>query len=147
MPRCSSYHYARQHFWFGDSTWVQQNGTAMGTPPAPAYAQLYYLIHELSFMQRFLQLQLYVRYLDNIFVIWKPTSDRDPQDWDSFQEIVNSFGNLQWNFEECSKKVTFLDLEIHLDHNGLLFADIYEKELNLYLYLPPHSSHSQGVLR
>jgi len=68
-------------FRFGDRTWVQQNGTAMGTPTAPAYAQLYFLIHELNFMQQFPQLQLYVIYLDDIFVIWQPASDKDSNDW------------------------------------------------------------------
>ena len=54
-------------FWFGASVWVQKNGTAMGTPPAPEYAQFHYLAHQLTFVHTYPQRCYYVRYLNDIF--------------------------------------------------------------------------------
>jgi hypothetical protein len=130
-------------FKFGDTYWRQLTGTAMGTPPACMYATLYFAIHELN-MPTHLQLCLaiYKRYIDDGIGIWiGPTAL-----WTEFQSWVNSFGSLRWIFTDLSREIDYLDITIRLDPNNAIRTTLYEKPLNLYLYLPPHSAHPPGVL-
>mmetsp|Transcript_16444 Transcript_16444/g.19507 ORF Transcript_16444/g.19507 Transcript_16444/m.19507 type:complete len:130 (-) Transcript_16444:305-694(-) len=63
-------------FQFGDTYWLQLIGTAMGTPSAPAYANLAYAIHENPIMKKYAgNLVCYKRYIDDIFGIWDHGTD------------------------------------------------------------------------
>ena len=42
-------------FKFGDTYWLRKSGTAMGTPPAPPYATIFYALHENEMLQRWSQ--------------------------------------------------------------------------------------------
>ena len=58
-------------FQFGDTFWLQLTGTAMGTPPAPTYANLFFAIHENRILPKFKKnILLHKRYIDEIFGIW-----------------------------------------------------------------------------
>jgi hypothetical protein len=138
-------------FRFGDTYWLQLQGTAMGTPPAPMYATLYFAILEIQFCPSELPLAFYRRYIDDGFGIWNPsTSDTvaAAAEWTSFQLRFNGLCSLRWEFTPQSTSVDFLDLTISLDqHSFTISTRLFEKALNLYLYLPPHSSHPPGVLK
>lgn len=137
-------------FKFGDTTWLQLTGTAMGTPPAPTYATLYYAVHEDTFLDRFKpQLAFYARYIDDVFGIWIPCDDPEEDSllWSSFQDAMNGFGRLTWEFTERSLSVDYLDLTITINSSGQVATKLFEKALNLYLYLPPFSAHPPGVFK
>jgi hypothetical protein len=139
-------------FKFEDTYWLQLTGTAMGTPPAPMYATLYFAIKELSasFQSFEKYLLFYKRYLDDIFGIWICDDDpvQDAAAWYNFQQEMNDFGQLRWEFSERTREVNFLDLTLSIkDDDGLISTRLFEKKLNLYLYLPPLSAHPPGVLR
>ena len=51
-------------FRFGDTSFLQTSGTAMGTQPAPTYATLHFAICEATAIPDFPELQLCTRYID-----------------------------------------------------------------------------------
>lgn len=137
-------------FDFGDTCWHQVSGTAMGTPPAPPYATLYYAIHEDEFLQDPVfadRLFFYRRFIDDVIGIFITDNDasRHIPPWLQLQSTMNSFPGLVWEFSELENTVNYMDLTISLTPYGVS-TTLYEKPQNLHLYLPPHSCHPKGVI-
>lgn len=57
---------------------------------------------------------------------------------------MSSWFGLEWVCKDPSTSINFMDLTITIV-NGRLETTLFEKEQNLYLYIPPHSSHPRGV--
>jgi hypothetical protein len=113
------------------------------------YATLYFGIWEMEVLPLFsAHIPFYCRYIDDCFGLW--TCDEDPDTdllhWNAFQAALNAYGKLEWEFTPRATKEHFLDLDLELTPTGI-HTRLYEKKLNLYLYLPPHSAHPPGVLR
>jgi len=140
------------YFIFGDTYWKQLKGTAMGTPPAPNYATLYYGILEEELLQepRFLaNLPFYGRYIDDVFGIWQITDPTtNDRTWRAFKKYMNNrrFG-LKWDHTPLSTSVNFLDITITLHPDNRIGTTLYEKASNLHLYIPSHSAHPPGLIR
>lgn len=135
-------------FTFGDTTWKQLTGTAMGTPPAPPWATLYYALLENDFLPHFEQnLILYRRFIDDVFGIWRITDDATNNAmWNSFKCAMNNDAfKLTWIVNEPATTVDFMDLTISIQRDRLHFT-LYEKPSNLHLYIPSHSCHPPGLL-
>ena len=132
-------------FTFGDTTWKQLTGTAMGTPPAPPWATLYYALHEQDFVPKYDDLFYYKRFIDDVIGIWIPTADNHA-DWLRLNAEMNSdLYGLTWDISPLSTKLDFMDLTISIV-NGSIHTTLYEKPHNLHLYIPPSSCHPPGLL-
>jgi len=110
----------------------------MGTPAACSYATITYGHFEnTEILTEFRpQILFYKRYIDDIFGLWIPPPTQQASTWAKFKERLNSWGSLKWLIEEPSNKTVFLDLQIELK-NGMVYTNTYQKQLNLYLYIPP----------
>ena len=135
-------------FSFGDMTFKQMNGTAMGTPPAPPYATIYYGLHESQFLPKYKNHVIFYKcFINDVFGIWLPHPNPkiNSQLWDEFTASMNNYPGLTWEFNKPTNKVDFMDLTISIT-NGNISTSLYEKPLNLHLYIPPHSAHPPGLL-
>lgn len=137
-------------FKFNNQCFLQLTGCAMGTPPAPPYATLYFYLHERNVIKNFPSCRFYTRYIDDVFGIWIPpdssTPESDPE-WNELRSQFDMFGDLRWDFNLPSKSITFLDLTITIRPDGSIATDLFEKALNLHLFLPPASMHPPGIVR
>ena len=135
-------------FTFGDMPFKQINGTAMGTHPAPPYTTIYYGLHETNFHPIIKKhIIFYKRFIDDIFGIWlpHPNPQTNARLWEEFTDSMNNYPGLTWEFNDPSDKVNFMDLMIAIK-NGAISTSLFEKPLNLHLYIPPHSAHPPGLL-
>jgi hypothetical protein len=137
-------------FSFANTYWLQLAGTAMGTPAACNYATITFGNHEnKEILPNFTrQLLYYCQYIDDIFGIWIPSTPSINDDimWDRFKNILNSWGSLKWMIESPSYQMHFLDLNITLSRSKMS-TSTYQKEMNLYLYIPPKSAHPPSCFK
>jgi hypothetical protein len=134
-------------FQFDDTYWHQKTGTAMGTSAACMYATLYYAYHERTvIIPKYRDnLHYFKRFIDDIFGIWIPIPGGPT--WEEFLVDLDKFGKLRWMADPPSDRAIFLDLEKTINKNNYLETKTYQKPMNLYLYIPPLSSHPMGCLK
>ena len=131
-------------FSFGNMTFKQLNGTAMGTPqppppPPPPHATIYYGLHASKIFPNHRQhVIFYKRFIDDVFGSWlpHPNAQINKRLWDEFTKSMNNYPGLTWEFNPPSDKVDFMDLTISIQ-NGSISTSLFEKPLNLHLYITP----------
>ena len=96
---------------------------------------------ETEFLQSFLQLFLWLSYIDNIFFIWT----RGTQELDSFLNELSKFhSNLSFIHEALKQRVNSLDLNVSL-RNDAIETDLYVKSTDGHQYLHYKSSHPEHI--
>ena len=127
-------------FTFNDLTFKQLNGITMGTPPVPPYATIYYGIHKEKFLPHHSQCIIYYqRFIEDVIGIWCPNknSQLDTLEWNAFKNKMNKFPGLTWEFSEPSTSIDFMDMTITINKLNKIETTLFEKRLNLHLYIPP----------
>ncbi len=122
---------------FHNKTYLQKDGTAMGTPLAPSYANLVLFDLEIDLVNHSNPI-IYQRYIDDLFIIFK--------DKDSAENFLTKFQTLDPNIQldaiTIDKRGIFLDMEIEIVQDQI-HTKTYQKPINKYLYLPPTSNHQE----
>jgi hypothetical protein len=117
----------------------------MGTPAAPLYFIITYRVHKNKHILPTFNENLlyYKRYINDIIGIWIDSSHNS---WENFKTQLNGFGTLQWNIEDLTSSTTFLDLTITIKDQKI-HTTTFQKDLNLYLFIPPISAHPTSCFK
>lgn len=129
---------------FNGITYRQIDGTAMGTPVAPAYAiiTIWYLESKIKYKYRY-KIIYWSRYIDDLFIVVR--------DNETAENIVNDFnavipGKITLDAIHVLRKGIYLDLELNINNRGGITSKVYQKDMNNYLYIPPQSSHPRHIM-
>lgn len=110
--------------WFQD--FHQLRGTAMGSPCAPTYANLFLGWWEDThvFSDDSMEWTPSILFIDDVFILW----DNSEQAFRCFVEFlnVNDIG-LRFTMEISDYKLPFLDISIEKDYRGNLQTSIFRK--------------------
>ncbi len=143
-------HHSYLTFDNGRRVFQQVDGTAMGTPCAPAYANIVVYMLERRSIQRMLasgRLLFYRRFLDDIIA-----HARDQSSADELAQCMNTLHpKIRFEFETHPTRAHFLDLEVFIgprfEASGVFDLRVFQKKMNLYLYIPYTSYHTAAAKR
>ena len=141
-------------FRFGKSVYHQIKGTAMGSPMAPNYANLFMATLEEEIIQKFyeqtgLRPLIYLRYIDDVFMIWTH-NDNSLKNFikfaNEYTDSKNMKSNIKFEVNISKEKVNFLDVEITLS-DQILHSNVYSKPTDAHLYLNAYSCHPAKTIK
>ena len=137
------------YFNFGNHTFQQVRGTAMGAAFSPTIANIFLstIIRSFLLTQPIHPLAI-ARYIDDIVIIWTHTTET----LTIFLNNLNSFHpNLCFTHEHSTTSADFLDLTIYKGPDfpitNILDLKTFQKPRNLYQYLHYKSSHQNQVFK
>lgn len=132
---------------FKDLVYHQKDGTAMGTSVAPTYANIVVYMLERKVITEFGdRLYFYRRFLDDVIVYLCPSISA------AFKLRMNSLHpKLLFEFVDSTDDAAFLDLclikGLRFRSQGLFDLRVHQKKMNLYLYIPYRSFHTEAAKR
>ncbi len=132
---------------FRDQIYHQIDGTAMGTACAPTYANIVvYMLEKDVITELTGRVHLYRRFLDDVFAYLNADVA------DEFMVRMNALHpKLRFEFVSHPSEASFLDLRIHkgprFTSSAVFDLSVHQKKMNLYLYIPFSSFHTDAMKR
>ena len=134
-------------FEFEGNFYAQKAGVSMGSPLSPVLANLCMEFFEKRFLRDIplnIKHELWVRYVDDIFIIYKHGEEA----FESFlYELNNKIDSIKFTFEkEVERQLSFLDTCVHRDtHNNSFKFSVYRKQTHTNSYIHFFSFHERKV--
>ena len=135
------------NFFFNSQNYLQIKGCVMGTKCAPSYANIFMGMFEERYIYPLLEKisNFYLRFIDDIFLIWTGTRDQLMK----FKQQINEIHpSIKFDFNFSNKEINFLDTIVYYKtQSGQLETKIYRKESNRKAYLHGKSEHPESLKR
>ena len=131
------------NFIFNEKNFVQINGASMGTKCAPTYASIFMGLFEETHILPCIRdkILLYVRYIDDIFFLWKGTK----AELKEFLNLVNDLHpSIKFDFTYSKTRSIFLDCDISIQDRKLS-TTVYSKPTDRKAYVHSRSYHPQST--
>ena len=127
------------NFSFNDNHYLQIHGTAMGTKMAPSYANLFLAFFEANALKNApSQPHTWLRYIDDIFMIWTEGLDN----LKIFIDYLNNIhSTIKFTSSHSSTNIPFLDVSVSLTNDGSISTDLYTKPTDKHQHLLYSSCH------
>ena len=131
------------NFDFAGRHFLQVGGTAMGTKVAPSFANTYMGWFESTYVYTYpIQPLLWVRYIDDIFVIWQ----HGRQTFMEFETHLNNcVPSIKFETDLSETQVHFLDVTVSLNQvTCQISTSLYTKPTDAHNYLSFKSCHPRN---
>ena len=132
------------NFTFNSKNYLQTKGCAMGTICAPSYANLFMAEFESKYIFPLIANKsiLYLRYIDDIFLIWSnPLNDLK-----IFLNDVNEIHpSIKFESSFSKSKIPFLDVLVYKDSFSKLQTTLYKKPTDSQCFLHSKSAHPKTL--
>ena len=85
---------------------------------------------------------LYLRYIDDIFMIWKSTKT---ELMTFIKELNEKHKTIKFDFQISPRKIAFLDAMLHKDENNNIQTTLYRKPTDQQAFLHGKSEHPRSL--
>ena len=132
------------NFVFNCTHYLQTMGCAMGTIYAPSYANIFMANCEAKHIYPYIKEKslLYLRYIDDIFMIWKGTK---VELITFIKELNEKHKTIKFDFQISPRKIVFLDAMLYKDENNNIQTTLYCKPTDQQAFLHAKSEHPRSL--